>query len=160
MPSRTLRLCFVLAVTCGSLPAVGRAQAPVAVATPAERAAQEPASRRDRSYLAQLTFVLEGARRVLLFGEAHVADPEMSRFVYPISEHYVELAGKMTPSERLRIVHPHLLIVVENVERAFDAASHGDLHAFRQHVRTIREELATLDAVLKHLKVRLPEPVR
>ena len=104
--------------------------------------------------------VLEGARRVLLFGEAHAADPEMSRFAYPLSEYYVELAGKMMPGDKLKLVHPHVLIVVENVERAFNAASHGDLHAFRQHVRTIREELATLDAVLKHLKIRLPEPVR
>ncbi len=133
---------------------------------PVRAASQGPSSqpdtptRRDRLYLMQLSFVLEGARRVLLFGEAHAADAELSRFMYPLSEHYVEMAGRMTPSERLKIVHPHLLLVVENVERAFDAAAHGDQHAFRQHVRTIREELATLDAVLKHLKVRLPETVR
>lgn len=126
----------------------------------ASHAQSDAPSRRDRVYLTQLAFVLEGARRVLLFGEAHSADPELSRFVYPLSEHYVELAGRMTPGDRLKIVHPHLLLVVENVERAFNAASEGDQHAFRQHVRTIREELSTLDAVLKHLKVRLPETVR
>jgi len=117
-------------------------------------------SRRDRVYLTQLAFVLEGARRVVVFGEAHSGDTELSRFIYPLAEHYVEMAGRMTPGERLKIVHPHLLLVVENVERAFSAAREGDHHAFRQHVRTIREELSTLDAVLRHLKVRLPEPVR
>ena len=132
----------------------------LAQAAPEAAAAVELPARRDRVYLTQLSFVLEGSRRALLFGEAHAADPEMARFIYPLSETYVELAGKMMPGDKLKLVHPHVLIVVENVERAFNAASHGDLHAFRQHVRTIREELATLDAVLKHLKIRLPEPVR
>lgn len=149
-------------LSVATLSAVLFVEAPAAAqsSTSTPASAQPPAPRRDRVYLTQLSFVLEGARRILLFGEAHAADPEMSRFAYPLSEHYVELAGKMTPGERLRIVHPHLLIVVENVERAFNASAHGDLQAFRQHVRTIREELATLEAVLKHLKVRLPETVR
>lgn len=147
-----------VAILCAVLLAPAPCAAQSSATTPA--AAQAPAARRDRVYLTQLSFVLEGARRILLFGEAHAADPEMSRFAYSLSEQYVELAGKMTPGERLRIVHPHLLIVVENVERAFNASAHGDKHAFRQHVRTIREELATLEAVLKHLKVRLPETAR
>jgi len=144
-------LCLCLVSALGS---------PLAALSQEASTASDTPTRRDRLYLTQLSFVLEGARRVLLFGEAHAADAELSRFAYPLAEHYVEMAGRMTPGERLKIVHPHLLLVVENVERAFDASAHGDQHAFRQHVRTIREELATLEAVLKHLKVRLPETVR
>ena len=158
MRPKTYVLCVAFALALG----LTSAQIVVAQASPApsESGSSDPAQRRDRAYLTQLSFVLEGARRILLFGEAHAAEPEMARFVYPLSEDYVQLAGKMTPGERLKIVHPHLVIVVENVERAVNAAAHGELQSFRQHVRTIREELATLDAVLKHLKVRLPEPVR
>ncbi len=120
----------------------------------------EPPPRRDRVYVTELSLVLEGARRVLLFSEAHAGDTELSRFAHPLAEYYVELAGRMTPGPQLAMVHPHLLLVVENVERALDAAAHGGQHAFRQHVRTVREELATLETVLKHLKVRLPDAVR
>jgi len=155
-----LRLPRALSIAMLGLCLASTLGVPIAALSQEASTAAESPTRRDRLYLTQLSFVLEGARRVLLFGEAHAADAELARFVYSLSEHYVEMAGRMTPGERLKIVHPHLLLVVENVERAFDASAHGDQHAFRQHVRTIREELATLEAVLKHLKVRLPETIR
>ncbi len=118
------------------------------------------APRRDRLYVNELAIVLEGSRRVLLWAEAHPGDAELAKFIYPLSEHYVQLAGRMSPSEPLRVVHPHLLLVVENIERAVDAAARGDLPAFRQRIRIVREELSMLEGVLKHLKVRLPESSR
>ncbi len=155
-----LQLCLSAALLLAFTARPGGVLAQPPADAPSAGLAHEAAPRRERVYLTQLSFVLEGARRVLLFGEAHASEPEMARFLYPLSAQYVELASKMTPGERLQLVHPHLLIVVENVERAVNAAAHQHLQAFRQHVRTIREELATLEAVLKHLKVRLPEPAR
>lgn len=117
----------------------------------------EPEVRRDRTYMAQLALSLEGARRVLSWVETHHDDPEYARFAYPLAERYVEMAGHMTPTQKLAMAHPHLLLVVENVERAVDAARRGDLTVFRQRSRTVREELSILDAVLKQLNVKLPE---
>jgi hypothetical protein len=70
------------------------------------------------------------------------------------------VAGHLTPSKRLSTAHPHLLLVVENVERALDAAGRNDMASFRQRMRTVREELAILDNVLKQLKLKLPELLR
>jgi hypothetical protein len=67
------------------------------------------------------------------------------------------MAGHLVPPKKLVVVHPHLLLVVENVERAIAAAAAGDLPAFRLRVRTVREEVSNLEAVLKQLKMRLPE---
>lgn len=114
-------------------------------------------SRRDRVYLAELALTLEGARRVMLWVETHPGDPEFARFAHPLSERYVEMAGHLTPSAKLVAAHPHLLLVVENVERAVEAASLGEMGVFRKHARTVREELAILDNVLKQLKFKLPE---
>jgi len=114
-------------------------------------------ARRDRVYLAELALTLEGARRVMLWVETHPGDPDFARFAYPLAERYVEMAGHLTPSSRLVAAHPHLLLVVENVERAVEAASLGEMTVFRQRARTVREELAILDNVLKQLKFKLPE---
>ncbi len=113
--------------------------------------------RRDRVYVAELAMVLEGARRLLLWTETYVGESEFARFSHPMAERYVELAGRMVPPKRLVIAHPHLLLIVENVERALDAAATGDLPSFRQRARIVREELVTLESVLRQLKVRLPE---
>jgi hypothetical protein len=120
----------------------------------------EVTQRRERVYLAELSMVLEGARRLLLWAETYPADSDFARFAYPLSERYVDMAGHMTPPGKLAVVHPHLLLVVENVERAMAAAAAGDQPAFRQRTRTVREELASLDGVLKQLKLRLPELAR
>jgi hypothetical protein len=122
--------------------------------------AAEPEPRRDRSYLIQLGFTLEGVRRLTLWVETHPNDPELARYAYPLAERYVELAGHLTPSKRLSTAHPHLLLVVENAERALDAAGRNDMASFRQRMRTVREELAILDNVLKQLKLKLPELLR
>lgn len=132
-----------------------------AVSVRAEPDAQvEPEARRDRTYLVQLALSLEGARRLVLWVETHANDPEIARFAYPLAERYVDMAGHMVPSKKLSTAHPHLLLVLENVERALAAAGQGDLAAFRQRTRTVREELSILDNVLKQLKVRLPELAR
>ena len=120
----------------------------------------EPEVRRDRSYMIQLGLTLEGVRRLMLWVETHPNDPDLARFAYPLSERYVEMAGHMTPTKKLSMAHPHLLLVVENVERALDAAGRNDMAVFRQRMRTVREELAILDGVLKQLKLKLPELLR
>jgi hypothetical protein len=120
----------------------------------------EVTQRRERVYMAELSMVLEGARRLMLWAETYPADSDFARFAYPLSERYVDMAGHMTPPGKLAVVHPHLLLVVENVERAVAAAAAGDMAAFRQRTRTVREELASLDGVLKQLKLRLPELAR
>lgn len=114
-------------------------------------------TKRERIYLIELSMMLEGARRLMLWAETYPADPELAKFAYPLAERYVEMAGRMTPTGKLVVVHPHMMLVVENVERALDAARSGDLPAFRQRVRTVREELSNLEGVLKQLKLRLPE---
>jgi hypothetical protein len=124
------------------------------------RANAQVEARRERVYVVGLAMVLEGTRRLLLWTETYPADAEFAKFAYPLAAQYVEMAGHMTPPKKWVTVHPHLLLVVENAERAVDAAAAADLATFRQRIRIVREELATLDVVLKQLKLRLPELAR
>jgi hypothetical protein len=124
------------------------------VATPAEL------TNRERLYMSELSLVIEGARRLIAFLEAHSDDKDLARFARPLAERYVDLANHMLPSAKLAVAHPHLLLVVENLDRALDAAAAGDAAAQQKRLRIARDELANLEAVLKQLKLRVQEPLR
>jgi hypothetical protein len=110
-----------------------------------------------RAYVQRAVLVLDGVRRTVRWVEVHPGNEELARFALPILEQHVALAGRTTPPGDLRVAHPHLLLVTENAERAVAALARGDATAFRQHLRTMREELRTLQAVFAHYGVELPE---
>ena len=124
---------------------------------PAQGQEQEKLEKRDRLYLVEAALTVEGARRLMLWVETHFGDTDFARFAYPLAQRYVDMAGHLTPSQKLVPAHPHLLLVAENVERAVDAAATNQVEVFRKRARTVREELTILDAVLKQLKFKLPE---
>lgn len=123
-------------------------------------AAEPDAAARERLYLTEVGLVVEGARRLLSFTEHNPGDTDFAKFARSLAERYVELAGRMLPSPKAAVVHPHLLLVVENLERALDAAAAADAAGYQKRIRITREELLNLEAVLKQLKLRLPEPPR
>ena len=132
----------------------------VVLSAPVLARAAEPDVRREQVYMSQLSLVLDGARRLFSFCEHHAGTPELAKFGYPLAERYVEMATRMLPSPKLAVAHPHLLLVVENLERALDAATTGDTTGYQKRMRIAREEVANLEAVLKQLKQRPPEQVR
>ena len=113
--------------------------------------------RRDRVYLAELALLVEGSRRLINFAGQNLDERELLRFAHPLAERYVELSGHMLPSAKVVVAHPHLILVVENVERALDASAAGDAVTYQKRMRIARDELANLEAVLKQLKLRVPE---
>ncbi|HEX5660994.1 MAG TPA: hypothetical protein VFX59_27565 [Polyangiales bacterium] len=117
-------------------------------------------SSRERSYMSELSLVVDGARRLISFCEQHAEEKELARFARPLAERYLELANHMLPSAKLAVAHPHLLLVVENLDRALDSAAAGDATTHQKRLRIVRDELANLEAVLKQLKLRVQEPPR
>ncbi len=134
----TAVLCAALSVALASAPTTARAN---------ERG----------DYLAKLALVLDGLRRTLIWVEMNPTNHELARFAHGLSEAYVQMAGRMTPPGELRMVHPHLVIVAENTERAVAAAAEEDVRTMRSRARTVREELRTLEGILEHLRMRLPQ---
>jgi hypothetical protein len=117
-------------------------------------------SNRERTYMTELSLVIDGARRLISFCEQHAEEKELARFARPLAERYVDLANRMLPSAKLAVAHPHLLLVIENLDRALDSAAAGDAATYQKRLRIARDELANLEAVLKQLKLRVQEPPR
>lgn len=114
----------------------------------------------NRDYVARAVLVLDAARRMLAWTEANANNAELARFSHPLSETYVTMVRRLVPPPQYRLVHPHLVLIAENVERAVNAAANEDVRGMRARARTVREELRTLDGVLEHLRVRWPTIAR
>ena len=118
----------------------------------------QPAARRE--YLQRLVLLLDGVRRTLRWVELHPGNEGLARFAAPLAQQLVLMTGHMTPPPELRLLHPHLLLITENTERALTSLAGGDPRAYRAHLRTVREEQRTLQSVLHHLQIELPEILR
>lgn len=152
--------CALLGVLLWSAPCAGPTGVGLFLGGSLPRARAQSETKRDRNYLAELALLLEGARRLIAFCEGNLDDRELAKFAQPLAERYVEMANHMLPSAKLVVAHPHLLLVVENLERAIDAAAAADGAMYQKRMRIARDELANLEAVIKQLKLRLPESPR
>lgn len=112
------------------------------------------------SYATRFSMVLDWAIQSNNFVRDHITDRELAAHLSQIAAKQVELCSVWTPPEEFRPVHPHLILVLENVERAFFFASRGNLANYRHHFKVIREELRMVDALLGKYRLKLPEPPR
>lgn len=109
----------------------------------------------DVDYGLKLTLLLDWLRRSLTWAEMNRRSPALCEMGHRIAEQHVEITSRMIPPAPWRLVHPHLVLVAENTERAFDACSRGEIARFRESVAQARSELRTLEGILLHLRIRL-----
>jgi hypothetical protein len=109
------------------------------------------------SYLDRAAIMLEEAHRegdVLL---PRTFDKELILVLKAVTEARAKAGRKMEVPAAVAKAHPHLLLVLENYERAVDFAGEGNFKKFVEHLNTAREEELTFRAVLKELGYSLPE---
>jgi hypothetical protein len=64
-------------------------------------------------------------------------------------------AERMTPPDNFRMLHPHFLLVLENIERSFYHVAKGDLGKYRHHQKIVRKELNLVEALAEKENVDL-----
>ncbi len=108
--------------------------------------------------LARAGTYLDGA--ALLLGAARIErdavraksnDKELVRMVLAIAKARSDAAREMTVPKSVAAAHPHLLLVLENCERAYAAALAGHSAKFVEHIERARSEDATFRAVVRDL---------
>jgi hypothetical protein len=88
---------------------------------------------------------------------AHIGDKELSELIHKLASARLEAAkGMLVPKEVVQ-AHPHLLLVLENYERAADAATRGGAEKFLVYQQRARDEERTFRGVLKQFGYALPE---
>lgn len=110
------------------------------------------------SYLDRASLLLEEARREGDLLQPRTNDRELVLVIQALAEARVKAARKMECPAAVAKAHPHLLLVLENSERAAEAAVQGNFKKFMEHLTAARNEDRTFRAVIAQLGYTLPEP--
>jgi hypothetical protein len=109
------------------------------------------------SYLDRAGVLVTQAARESDYLRAHLADRELARVVHELADARVKAASSMTIPKEVAQAHPHLLLVLENYERAADAAIDGQAQRFLIYQVRARDEERVLRGVLKQFGWSLPD---
>lgn len=109
------------------------------------------------TYLNRAALLLSGARREADYLRSRFADKELARIVHRLAEARLESASSMMVPPEVAQAHPHLLLVLENYERAADAAVRGQGERFLVYCHRAQDEERTFRAVLRQLGWELPQ---
>ena len=110
------------------------------------------------TYLNSAALLLAQANSEADYLRARINDKELAELVHRLADARLEAAkGMLVPKEVVQ-AHPHLLLVLENYERAADAATRGEAEKFLVYQQRARDEDRTFRGVLKQFGYALPEP--
>ena len=109
------------------------------------------------SYLDRAALLLDQGKKEgdMLFPRTH--DKELVAIVRALAEVRVRMARKMEVPAAIGKAHPHLLLVLENYERAAEAAHQGNFKKFVQHLNSARDEERIFRTVVADLGHALPD---
>jgi hypothetical protein len=107
-------------------------------------------------YLDRAGLLVGEMHRANEFLQARVGDKELAALVREGAEARVRAARKMSVPKEVVPMHPHLLLALENAERAAAAAQEGTLERFGHHLRVSRDEESVFRAMLAQQKYELP----
>jgi len=110
------------------------------------------------SYLNTSALLLSQALIEAEYLRARINDKELAELVHRLAAARLDAAKAMLVPKEVALAHPHLLLVLENYERAADAATRGGISQFLVYQQRARDEDRTFRGVLKQLGYTLPEP--
>ena len=110
------------------------------------------------TYLNSAALLLAQASNEADYLRARINDKELAELIHKLANARLEAAkGMLVPKEVVQ-AHPHLLLVLENYERAADAATRGEAEKFLVYQQRARDEDRTFRGVLKQFGYALPDP--
>ncbi|MBN2715369.1 MAG: hypothetical protein JXX14_05910 [Deltaproteobacteria bacterium] len=105
------------------------------------------AAESQREYEVRFQTMLQYAVDINEYVRRHLQDKKLCNYAEEMAATNARFAEQMSPPEKLAELHPHFLLVLENVERSFYYASQGRLDRYRHHQRIVNKELSILEAL-------------
>ena len=100
-----------------------------------------------QEYQNRVRVMFDYAVRMNDYVRNHLGDRRLAAYAQSMAEQNAVEAERMTPPDNYRMVHPHFLLVLENVERSFFFGSKGDMAKYRQHQKIVRKELDMVEVL-------------
>ena len=108
------------------------------------------------SYLDRAALLLTEANHAGHVLRVRLGDKEFTHVVHEMSKARLEVATHMLVPKEIALAHPHLLMALENHERAADAAQHGEQPSFLVHLQKATEEERILRSIIEQHGWSLP----
>ena len=100
-----------------------------------------------KEYQNKFRLMLDYAVRTNEYVRRYLGDKSLVAYAQAMAEKNASQAERMTPPKKYTMIHPHFLLVLENIERSFYFASKGDLANYRRHQKIVRREIHLLEAL-------------
>ncbi len=113
----------------------------------AQLASQTALGENKKEYQNKFRLMLDYAVRTNEYVRRHLGDKSLVAYAQAMAEKNATQAERMTPPKKYTMIHPHFLLVLENIERSFFFAMKGDLANYRRHQKVVRRELHLLEAL-------------
>jgi len=110
------------------------------------------------TYLNSAALLLTQASSEGDYLRARINDKELATLIEKLATARLEAAKQLLVPKEVVQAHPHLLLVLENYERAADAATRGEGEKFLVYQQRARDEDRTFRGVLRQFGFALPEP--
>ena len=99
----------------------------------------------NREYEARFAAMMEIAERVDDHARRHLGDRALLRYAHSIAAANAAAAEQMTPSKEYAALHPHFLLVLENLERSLYHAAQGKMERYRHFQKLRAKEMQVLE---------------
>jgi hypothetical protein len=109
------------------------------------------------TYLNSAALLLAQASNEGDYLRARINDKELAELIHRLADARLEAAKNILVPKEVVQAHPHLLLVLENYERAADAATRGEGEKFLVYQQRARDEDRTFRGVLKQFGYTLPD---
>ncbi|MEO7037096.1 MAG: hypothetical protein ABI548_24295 [Polyangiaceae bacterium] len=110
------------------------------------------------TYLNSAALLLAQASSEGDYLRARINDKELAELIHRLADARLDAAKNILVPKEVVQAHPHLLLVLENYERAADAAMRGAAEKFLVYQQRARDEDRTFRGVLKQFGYALPDP--
>jgi hypothetical protein len=129
----------------------------IAVVAGALVAAAAAGGETKQQYQTRFRMMLDFAVRTNEYVRQHLSDRSLATYAQRMAEQNASAAEQMTPPPPYELIHPHFLLVLENIERSIYHASQGRLERYRHHQKIVRKELQLLEGLAErdHLDLYL-----
>jgi hypothetical protein len=108
-----------------------------------------------QEYQNRIRLMLDFAVRTNEYVRQHLGDRGLSAYSHAMAERNAIEAERMTPPGKYAVIHPHVLLVLENIERALFFSARGDMARYRHHQKVVRKELHILEAMAERERLEL-----
>jgi hypothetical protein len=105
------------------------------------------AAESQREYETRYEVMLQYAVNINEYVRRHLQDKRLCAYAEEMTATNARFAEQMTPPDAYSELHPHFLLVLENVERSFYYAAQGNLGRYRHHQKIVNKELSILEAL-------------